>query len=61
MAAEHGLPVEFRPGRMEELDLADRSFDLAVQNNSLCYIVAGEEGRAPSPRRAACCARADAW
>jgi 2-polyprenyl-3-methyl-5-hydroxy-6-metoxy-1,4-benzoquinol methylase len=44
VAAEHGLPVEFSPGRMEELDFADESFDLAIQNNSLCYIT-DREGR----------------
>ena len=46
MAAEYGLPVEFKTGRMEDLDLARRSFDLAVQNNSLCYIVARDDRRA---------------
>ena len=45
VAAEHGLPVEFSPGRMEELDLPDESFDLAIQNNSLCYIVDSEDRR----------------
>lgn len=44
VAAEHGLQAEFVPGRMEDLDLPDRSFDIAVQNNSLCYIV-GDVGR----------------
>ena len=59
IAAEHGLQAEFVPGRMEDLDLPDRSFDIAVQNNSLCYIVgdvghrfgsAGDETRARSGR-----------
>jgi ubiquinone/menaquinone biosynthesis C-methylase UbiE len=45
VAAEHQLPVEFRQGRMQDLDLADSSFDLAVQNNSLCYIVPAEDRR----------------
>jgi ubiquinone/menaquinone biosynthesis C-methylase UbiE len=44
VAAEHDLPVEFGQGRMEKLDFADESFDLAIQNNSLCYIV-DREGR----------------
>jgi ubiquinone/menaquinone biosynthesis C-methylase UbiE len=39
VAEEHGLSAEFRGGRMQALHLPDRSFDLAVQNNSLCYIV----------------------
>jgi ubiquinone/menaquinone biosynthesis C-methylase UbiE len=43
VAAEHRLSVEFRQGRMQSLDLPDRSFDLAVQNNSLCYIVPRDE------------------
>jgi SAM-dependent methyltransferase len=45
VAAEHGLPVEFSPGRMEELDFADESFDLAIQNNSLCYITNRQDRR----------------
>jgi SAM-dependent methyltransferase len=39
VAAEHDLPVEFSQGQMEKLEFADESFDLAFQNNSLCYIV----------------------
>ena len=31
---------------MEDLDLHDETFDLAVQNNSLCYIVPREDRRA---------------
>jgi SAM-dependent methyltransferase len=45
VAAEHDLPVEFSQGWMEKLDLADGSFDLAIQNNSLCYIVDREARR----------------
>lgn len=45
VAAEHELPVEFSQGRMEELEFADRSFDLAIQNNSLCYITERQERR----------------
>jgi SAM-dependent methyltransferase len=46
VAAEFGLPVEFHPARMQALGLPDGSFDLAVQNNSLCYIVPRDERRA---------------
>jgi SAM-dependent methyltransferase len=46
VAAEHGLDAEFRRGRMQDLDLPDEAFDLAVQNNSLCYIVPRDERRA---------------
>jgi ubiquinone/menaquinone biosynthesis C-methylase UbiE len=45
VAAEHDLPVEFRQGRMEKLDFADESFDLAIQNNSLCYITGRDDRR----------------
>jgi ubiquinone/menaquinone biosynthesis C-methylase UbiE len=45
VAAEHDLPVEFSQGRMEKLDFADESFDLAIQNNSLCYIVDRQDRR----------------
>jgi ubiquinone/menaquinone biosynthesis C-methylase UbiE len=43
VAAAHELRVHFERGRMEELELPDASFDLAVQNNSLCYVVARED------------------
>jgi ubiquinone/menaquinone biosynthesis C-methylase UbiE len=46
VAAEYGLDAEFRPGRMEDLDLPDRSFDLVVANTSLCYVVPREDRRA---------------
>ncbi len=45
VAEEHGLAASFATGRMESLELADASFDLAVQNNSLCYIVSREDRR----------------
>jgi SAM-dependent methyltransferase len=45
VAAEQDLPLEFRKGSMQKLDFADRSFDLAVANNSLCYIVDREQRR----------------
>jgi SAM-dependent methyltransferase len=38
-AARHGLPVTLHRGRMEALDFPDRSFDVVVMNNSLCYVV----------------------
>jgi ubiquinone/menaquinone biosynthesis C-methylase UbiE len=43
VAAEHELPVRFQSGWMEDLHLPDASFDLAVQNNSLCYIISRED------------------
>lgn len=46
VAAEHGLAAEFVRGRMEDLDLPDESFDIAVQNNSLCYIVSDADRQA---------------
>jgi SAM-dependent methyltransferase len=46
VAAEYDLPVEFSAGRMEKLDFADETFDLAFQNNSLCYITDREGRRA---------------
>jgi ubiquinone/menaquinone biosynthesis C-methylase UbiE len=39
VAASHGLPLELRRGRMERLEAADGSFDVALQNNSFCYLV----------------------
>lgn len=47
VAAQHGLEIDFVAGRMERLPLPDEAFDLAVQNNSLCYLVD------PAQRRAA--------
>lgn len=47
VAEEHGLPVEFVEGTMQDVDLPEGSFDLAVQHNSLCYVIApGERLRA---------------
>ncbi len=46
VAAAHGLAAEFRHGWMEHLDLDDEAFDLAVQNNSLCYVVSRADRRA---------------
>jgi SAM-dependent methyltransferase len=43
VAGRHGLAVEFLAGSMQRLDLPDGAFDLAVQNNSLCYIVPRED------------------
>lgn len=39
VAAEHDLPVHLTRGRMEDSGLATGSFDLAIMNNSLCYLV----------------------
>jgi SAM-dependent methyltransferase len=38
-AAQHVLPVTLLRGRMEALEFPDRSFDVVVMNNSLCYLV----------------------
>lgn len=46
VAAEHELPVEFVRGWMESVELPEASFDLAVANNSLCYIVDPEKREA---------------
>jgi SAM-dependent methyltransferase len=46
VAASHDLAAEFKHGWMENLDLEDEAFDLAVQNNSLCYIVSRDDRRA---------------
>lgn len=39
VATQHGLDLDFVAGRMERLALPDQTFDLAVQNNSLCYLI----------------------
>jgi 2-polyprenyl-3-methyl-5-hydroxy-6-metoxy-1,4-benzoquinol methylase len=44
VAREFDLPVRWIEGSLQELPLADRSFDLVVLNNSLCYVV-------PTPER----------
>ena len=59
VAAEHGLRAEFETGRMEALELDDASFDLAVQNNSLCYIVSVRIAIVPCVRPTGSCAPAD--
>ena len=43
VAGRYGLGVEFLAGSMQRLDLPDGAFDLAVQNNSLCYLVPRED------------------
>ena len=43
VARRHGLSVRFVEGRMERLPLSDGEFDLAVQNNSLCYVTGRRE------------------
>jgi len=45
VASLHGLRVRFKRGEMQGLRLPDDRFDLAVQNNSLCYLVDREERR----------------
>ncbi|MFN8202110.1 MAG: class I SAM-dependent methyltransferase [Solirubrobacteraceae bacterium] len=50
VAARHRLPVTLRPARMQDLDdLEDAVYDLAIQNNSFCYIV-GWDDRAQALR-----------
>lgn len=39
VAREFGLPMRWIEGTLQELPLPDRRFDLAVLNNSLCYVV----------------------
>ena len=46
VAAAHELPAEFREGRMQALAVPPGSFDLAVLNNSLPYVVPRPERRA---------------
>lgn len=46
VAERHGLDARFVQGRMQDLGaLADTHFDVAVQNNSYCYIVERDERR----------------
>ncbi len=46
VAAEHGLDVELRRGAMERLDVPPASFDVAVMNNTLCYLLTEAERQA---------------
>src|SRR4051794_8544221 len=39
VAAAHGLEATFRRGRLQDTGCDASSFDIAVQNNSLCYVV----------------------
>jgi 2-polyprenyl-3-methyl-5-hydroxy-6-metoxy-1,4-benzoquinol methylase len=39
VAEEHGLEITWRRASMEEMDVGDQAFDVAVMNNSLCYLV----------------------
>lgn len=43
VAEGHCLRVRFAHGRMQDLPLANGDFDVAVLNNSLCYVVEGEQ------------------
>jgi SAM-dependent methyltransferase len=45
VAEEHDLPVSFVAGIMQRLELPDAAFDVAVQNNSLCYVIGTGERR----------------
>jgi SAM-dependent methyltransferase len=46
VVAAHGLDAEFRAGRMQDLDLPDKAFDVAIENNSLPYIVPRDDRHA---------------
>jgi len=47
VAARHGLAVHLAAGRMQTIDLEDGRYDLAIQNNSFCYLVGwGDRSRA---------------
>jgi ubiquinone/menaquinone biosynthesis C-methylase UbiE len=43
VADRHGLAVRFERARAQTLETPSSAFDAAVQNNSLCYIVARDE------------------
>jgi SAM-dependent methyltransferase len=43
VAERHDLTVRFKKGRMQRLRLPGEKFDVAVHNNSFCYIVPLEE------------------
>jgi SAM-dependent methyltransferase len=45
VATSHGLDIEVLASRMERLDLPDASFDIAVMNNSLVYLVDDDDRR----------------
>jgi SAM-dependent methyltransferase len=45
LAARFGLDARFVQGWMEELPLDDQAFDVAVMNNSLCYLVGRADRR----------------
>jgi SAM-dependent methyltransferase len=45
LAARFRLDARFVQGWMEELRLEDQAFDVAVMNNSLCYLVARADRR----------------
>lgn len=46
VAERHGLDVHLTAGAMERLDVPDGSFDVAVMNNTLCYLLEGEDRHA---------------
>jgi SAM-dependent methyltransferase len=43
ICSKRGLPASFRQARMQRLPLPDDSVDVAVMNNSLCYVVGRSE------------------
>jgi 2-polyprenyl-3-methyl-5-hydroxy-6-metoxy-1,4-benzoquinol methylase len=51
VASAFGLPVRFEQGRMQSLPLPQGAgYDLAIQNNSLCYVLSREERHAALAR-----------
>jgi ubiquinone/menaquinone biosynthesis C-methylase UbiE len=46
IARRRGLALSATPVRAQSLPFPDRSFDLAIANNSLCYIIDAREHRA---------------
>jgi 2-polyprenyl-3-methyl-5-hydroxy-6-metoxy-1,4-benzoquinol methylase len=39
VAEEHSLPVRWMRASMQDMDIGEQAFDVAVMNNSLCYLV----------------------
>ena len=50
VAEEYNLPVRWMRASMEELEVGEAVFDVAVMNNSLCYVVSRSARRAALKR-----------
>jgi len=46
VAGMYGLEARFQQATMEDMELGDANFDVAVMNNSLCYLVRRRDRRA---------------